>query len=325
MSTFERKVGDLLRGYGEGLEMTTQDINRLEQELEQKRAANQAQSKGRRNRIFQAAVAACAVTGVVLGALALRSGPTPTPAPGATPTASSDLAPTPTMTDLAGMWRQEPPPGDTPNGWLWTFTTKGLAIDALPDRVLSLMLEPTHKLARVPGGFTVTDVDAPACTTTFATSITPEGSMTATVTSSAATSGRLCNLSKGDSFNFIRVSPVSPIGANSASLWPSRPRTPVALLVQLKGTWVLAGTGKVMVVTGAGTFEIQDLGASDAKQSGKVTVGKDGEVTFISTDNPTCPAVYGHVTTTYNTVDTLLKDGSCARLNRLNDGWLRLN
>ena len=83
MNTLERRISDALRAYGEGLDMTTKDIDRLEQGLEPKQ---EALRKQRRSRIWQAAVAACAVTGVILGALALRSDPAPPPVPARPPT-----------------------------------------------------------------------------------------------------------------------------------------------------------------------------------------------------------------------------------------------
>ena len=57
MNAIERRVSEALRTYGEGLDMTTQDIDRLEQELEQKQAQDQTVRRGRRNRIVHAAVA----------------------------------------------------------------------------------------------------------------------------------------------------------------------------------------------------------------------------------------------------------------------------
>ncbi|GAB2763024.1 hypothetical protein GCM10027039_24520 [Terrabacter koreensis] len=323
MSTFERRVSELLRGYGEGLEMTTQDVNRLEQELEQKRAAKQAQSRGRRNRIFQAAVAACAVTGVVLGALALRSGPEPTPAPAATPTASSDLAPTPTMTDLAGIWREEPKPGQDPTGWLWTFRTGALAIDGGPNDLF--LPSATHRLSLVPDGFTTIDTEAPECTTRFSAAVTDEGRMRATVVTSTPTQGRLCNLAKGDFWDLTRISPKSPASEVLSSVWAARATTPVQGLGDLAGTWLLKGTGRVLTITAAGAYEVRDPAAADRNRKGRLSVAPDGRVTATAADDPKCTAVYRPITTPYNAFDAVLVGGGCARLGRAGDQWIRLN
>jgi hypothetical protein len=323
MSTFERRVSELLRGYGEGLEMTTQDVNRLEQELEQKRATKQAQSRGRRSRIFQAAVAACAVTGVVLGALALRSGPEPTPQPAApSPTAGSTAL---AMDAVAGMWREETRPGETPTGWIWTFTPQGLAIDSLPDRVLRLSLEPTHKLGMAPGGFTVTDVEAPACSTTFAATISPQGRMRATVVTSTPAQGRLCDLAKGDFRELTRVSPMSPASEALSSVWPARAATPVKGVGDLAGTWLLKGTGRVLTITGAGDYEVRDPAQPDRNRQGTVTIGAGGRMTVTAADDPACTATYRPITTLYNAFDAVLVGGGCARLGRAGDQWIRLN
>ena len=109
MNTLERRITDALRAYGEGLDMTAKDIDRLEQELEPRQEAHRQQ---RRNRIWQAAVAACAVTGVVLGALALRGDPEPPKVPTGPPAQ--------TTKGLEGIWLL-----NDGSGYLWTFSVDG--------------------------------------------------------------------------------------------------------------------------------------------------------------------------------------------------------
>lgn len=315
MSATERRVSELLRAYGEGLEMTSHDIDRLGRELEQKQAKDQAARQRRRTRIVQAAVAACVVTGVVLGALALRSRPPTVPVPVAPPA--------PTMTQLAGIWREEPQQGQDPSGFLWSFTPQGLAIDSGPDDLF--LPQATHLLALVPGGFTITDTEAPDCTTRFDASISPEGHLRATVATSTPTQGRMCDLQKGDPLDLTRISPLSPASEALTSVWPARPATPVKGVGVLRGTWLLQGTGRVLTITGTGEYEVRDPAQVDRNRKGRLSVAPDGRVTVTAADDAKCTATYRPTTTRYNAFDTVLDGGGCARLGRAGDQWIRLN
>ena len=315
MSTTERRVSELLHAYGEGIDMTSQDIDRLGRELEEKQANDQTARRRRRTRIVQAAVAACAVTAVVVGALLLRDNPDPTPVPVSPPA--------PTMTQLAGIWLEETQQGQGPTGRLWTFNTRGLAIDDGPDDLW--LPEATHALTLVPGGFTTTDTQATSCSTRFSTSITDEGRMRATVVTSTPTEGRLCNLAKGDFWDLTRISPVSPASTQLASVWPARAATPVAGPGELAGTWLLKDTGRVLTITAVGDYEVRDPAAADRNRKGRLTVDADAKVTATAADDPNCTAVYRPIVTAYDVFAAELVGGGCAALGRGDDLWIRLN
>ena len=326
MRTFERKVADLLRGYGEGLEMTTQDINRLEEELEQKRAGQRAAHKQRRNRIFQAAVAACAVTGVVLGALALRDRPAPEP---------SGPPPPVTTTQLEGIWRV-----DDGSGWLWRFTSDGKLIQS---RKPSLLTDPVPvdapAVRPAPGGFVVQGpTDDPKCVGTWTASISAEGRLVAqepAETAACPGDNKVVD-PPGDPWRLTRVSPVSVAGSTATSAFNAIEPTAVTLENQdlyLAGTWLLRGTGTVLTVSpnpqDAQTFAyaVQDLGGSaDGPETGTMRARLNGEVIFMPRwPTDPCTLDYESVVTRGNSLEAKRRPGTCGRVGTGNDTWIRLN
>lgn len=108
MNAIERRISEGLQAYAEGLDVTTQDIDRLERELDLRQPTPSGQ---RRGKFWQGAVAACAVTGLALGALALRDDMGDKAQPAGPPPVD--------MRQLEGIWRV------TDSDWLWRFGADG--------------------------------------------------------------------------------------------------------------------------------------------------------------------------------------------------------
>jgi hypothetical protein len=325
MSTFERRVSELLRGYGEGLEMTTQDVNRLEQELEQKRAAKQAQSRGRRNRIFQAAVAACALIGVALGAMAVRSKPDPTPQP---------ASPGPvTLEQLEGIWRVDGSP------WLWRFTADGHLVQSEKPDLLTRAVPRDAPVARpAPGGFIMSDPAFPGCDARWTATISAEGHLQATEPAETkACPGEDGIASPASSWDLTRLSPASPAGRASTSTF--LPIAPVEVTIEnqdayLGGTWLLRGTGTLLTLVQNKypqdvhlfQYALQDLGTNAAPRTGTARARLNGQVLFWPPDGTgSCTVEYESVISRGRTLEAKLAASSCDRFGGVNDTWVRLN
>ena len=93
----------------------------------------------------------------------------------------------------------------------------------------------------------------------------------------------------------------------------------------LAGTWLLKGTGRVLIITGAGDYEVRDPAQPDRNRQGTVTIGAGGRMTVTAANDPACTATYRPITTLYNAFDAVLDGGGCARLGRAGDQWIRLN
>ena len=315
MNTTERRVSDLLRAYGEGLEMTTQDIDRLEQGLEQKQTKDRVTRRHRATRIAQAAVAACAVTGVVLGALALRNQPTPQP-----------VGPPPvTLTQLEGIWRV-----DDGSGWLWKFTADGKLVQSHePDLITSAVPSDAIRVRPAPAGFVLQGpTDDPKCVGAWTASISNEGRLVArepAETAACPGDDNVVDPAGAQTWVLTRVSPVTVAGAATvpgSTVWQPRPVTDP---VFLKGTWLLRGTGTLLTVDARAAYAVQDLGSGAEPVTGTVTMRPDGTVTFAPKEKATCTAVYSSAVYSETELDLPLAKGSCARLGGTNDSWIRLN
>jgi hypothetical protein len=320
MNTIERRVSEQLRAYGEGLDMTTQDIDRLERELEQKQHVARAD---RRSNVWQMAVAACAVTGVVLGALALRNDAEPPKTPGGPPAL--------TLTDLAGTWRVD----EQQNGWLWTFTEDGKLRQAdSPDTLMGIGAQEAWTVIPAPGGFkTVNASDqwrtgdgtsgAGTCEVTWAATITAEGRMRAIVKEAGAT----CQLRAGsEAWQWTRISPASLAAATMSSNWPSSDESMVTEAAQLRGTWLLKGTSTVLSVNDSGDVFVHDLSAPEKKQAITLTLGSDGSVALPGLNGLGCTVVYRSMTTRNSTLDAEQPRGTdCGLPDTPSHTWIRLN
>ncbi|GAA6525953.1 hypothetical protein [Intrasporangium sp. DVR] len=311
MNTLERKVSEALRGYGEGLDMTTQDIDRLEQELE---VRDETHRKERRGRIWQAAVAACAVTGVVLGALALRSDPEPRPVP-ASPAPLS-------LSQLAGIWANV---GHGPGSmWLWYFTEDGRLTQLGSAEEMAIVGGDVSDwtVRPAPGGFTMDRGNGSSrCHFDATASITASGRMQARLTT---TTPACPEAGVATDWVFIRLTPVSAEGASIVTGLPTSDPKRLDATDELYGTWLVQGTGKLVLVTYEG-YRVVDLGDPAASVTGKVLHPKNGSFVLTSDTGPDCSTVYSSGITRGSTVDFELAENSCGRLNASSDTWVKLN
>lgn len=310
MNTLERKVSEALRAYGEGLDMTTQDIDRLEEQLEVK---DEAHRKERRGRLWQAAVAACAVTGVVLGALALRSDPEPRTVPASPPPL--------TLNQLAGLWANT---GDGPGLlWLWYFTEDGRMTTVGPAAGL-ISDEPwvDWTVRPAPGGFTLDRTEnGERCHFDASASMTAAGRMTATLTT---TTPDCDDAAIAQDWGFVRISPVSAAGATLDSGLPTLEPKPVSSTSDLDGTWLIRGTGRLVVVVYE-RYRVLDLGEPAAAENGSLSQTKAGSFVFTPKDDPDCPTTYASAVTRGSTVALELAGNSCGRLGQATETWVKLH
>lgn len=313
MNTLERKVSDALRAFGEGLDMTTQDIERLEQGLEQKQQVARSE---RRRRVWEVAVAACAVTGVVLGALALRSDPAPPTVPAGPPALAT--------TGLAGIWSYD--------SWLWTFTADGKLtqtqrpydpIEQSDSSGKPLTYTPT------PEGFIEHMGTAAApCDLTWTATISPDGRLRATPkeeTGSGCEPGSPADPGAlPEVWEFTRVSPASVAGANLELLWPTTRPFAVNVLDNVVGTWLFPGTGTVLAITTSGDYAVRTFDTLYRPETGTVSVVGAGTLVFAPSSTPTCTAVLA-VTSRNSRLDATVAEGSCSRLTGATASWIRIN
>ena len=315
MNTLERRISEALRAYGEGLDMTTKDIDRLERQLEPKQEAYRRQ---RRNRIWQVAVAACAVMGVVLGALALRSDQEPPKVPAGPPAK--------TTTGLEGIWLL-----NDGSGYLWTFNVDGKLrhtnqpYDPLVHTDSSGLPAITYRYTA--DGFILHDSDA--CDDVFAATLSADGRLRATET--GATGSDCPSAAPGDPsqppvvWDFTRVSPKSVAGAQLPVPSTTAEESLVNRLDDLVGTWLFPGSGTLLTVTGSGVYTLSTFDSLFRPQTGTLSVTTGGGLVFSPTDSPTCDAAYTAWSRT-STVHVTPQTGSCRELGDAADSdWIRLN
>ncbi|HET8988915.1 MAG TPA: hypothetical protein VFN43_10420, partial [Humibacillus sp.] len=227
--------------------MTTQDINRLERELEGKQERSR---KDLRRTIWQGAVAACAVTGVVLGALALSND--------AAPPDASATSPALTTTELAGIWSHD--------SWLWTFHEDGTLTQSQKPYDPFAQTDSPLTYGPAPGGFVEhVGSGAQTCDITWAATISPEGLLRATPTkeSGVGCESPVDRSAPAEMWEFTRVSPVSVAGANLALLWPTTEPEPVSDISKVYGTWLLRGTDNLLTVDPSGRYAIRTFDSLD--------------------------------------------------------------
>ena len=315
MNTLERRITDALRAYGEGLDMTAKDIDRLEQELEPRQEAHRQQ---RRNRIWQAAVAACAVTGVVLGALALRGDPEPPKVPTGPPAQ--------TTKGLEGIWLL-----NDGSGYLWTFSVDGkLRYTNQPYDPLvhtDSSGEPAFTYRYTPDGFILDG--SGDCDDVFAATISADGRLRATV---MGTTGSGCPSEAPrdpseppEVYEFTRISPKSVAGAQLPVPDTTAGESLVNRLDNLVGTWLFPGSGTLLTVTASGVYSVSTFDSLYRPQTGMLSVTRSGGLVFSPTDSPRCDAVYTAWSRT-TTVHVTPQAGSCRELGDAAEAdWIRLN
>jgi hypothetical protein len=314
MNTLERRVSESLRAYGEGLVMTAQDVDRLEQGLEQKQ---QVARTDRRRRVWEVAVAACAVTGVVLGGLALRSDPAPPNVPAGSPASAT--------TGLAGIWSFD--------SWLWTFTADGKLMQSQqpydPLEHSGSTADPITYTPTAEGFIEHMGTAAEPCDHTWTATISPDGRLRATDTKESGSgcgAGSEADLTAPpEVWEFTRVSPVSVAGANLELLWPTTRPFAVNVLDNVVGTWLFPATGTVLAITASGDYTLRTFDTLYAPEKGTVSVPGAGSLVFTPRINPTCTAVLTSVTSRNSALVAAAADGSCSRLSGATPTWIRIN
>jgi hypothetical protein len=322
MNDIERRVAQGLRAYGEELVMTTQDVDRLEHGLKEKQKRSRKELRGR---IWRGSVAACAVTGLVLGAFALRNDSVERSQPAGPPTV--------TLAQLQGIWRVDG------SAWLWRFTTDGrLVTSNQPDLLTAAVPADAPVVRPAPGGLVMSDPTAPECEYRWSASISDDGRMQAIEPpETAACPGGDGIAGPGSIWNLVRVSPASVAGLAVMPNFDAMKPTKVVLEDQedLRGTWLLRGTGTVLTVVKneypqdvhTFSFAVQDLGASSAPRTGTMRARLNGQVLFWPPEGTASPCTveYESVITRHSSLEAKLATSSCDRLGGTTDTWIRLN
>lgn len=310
MNALERRVTDALHHYAEGLTMTDVDVDRLQRRLQDQIRPSR---RGGWRAGWQWAVAACTVLALAVGGFVLW-GDRDAPAP-----ATGGLK----LADLVGVWRvvDDPP---TTTWWLWTFTADG-RVSFTKSAKGWLDPEAESRPFRIQEGKVFITVDG--CEESFTPDRSAEGRLTlvtAAVSSCAPES---------EMWELIRISPASVAGTQMRAE-PSGPSVAVKDVDWLRGSWLLEGTGTILLVDRAApdaaiTYLLDDegdvLGTPD--QLGTVLFRPDGSVVFRNgaAGGPGCDIVFDQVVARYRTLYTRVATSSCMRFSGATDTWLSLN
>lgn len=323
MTIDERSITTALQSCARGIDVTDADLDRLEERVNDRlHPASRAQVRGGRR--WDWAVAACAVLALVIAMTALWRTRVEEPLPATPPPTTI------TPADLAGVWLVDV--GDS-DGYLWQFTADGkLDMTNSPEQYVDLL--------RVLGEYTLGADDVLAfhsdpvpCRATVR--LAGEGRMTLT----PIVGQENCDLFKNDVWwPFTRVSPASVAGTamvkspNLLAGHPDTPATPAVSTDDLVGTWLLQGTGTILVVItdpsspdGRYTLDDDGDGAISPDQRGTATVRSDGGVVLRPSEGAPCDTVYSTAATTGTTLEAELADSSCGRIGGTRDTWIRLN
>ena len=316
MTPDERRLTTALRTYTRGVEVTDADLDLLEARLEER--IHPTTPRVPRHRPWQLAVAACAVTALVLAATALwRTG------------ADETLPASPSLTpaDLAGVWMVD---GGQSGGHLWHFTPDGRRTTTdNPEEYFALDEDLGPYTLGAGDVFTLSeDANCPATV-----HLAPEGTMTLTGLSESSDCGIFTS---GEKWRLIRVSPVSLSGATLTKHPAAGPAFPAAepeTMSELAGTWLLRGTGTLLVLRTtsprSADYVLDDDGdgPAAADQHGTATLLADGGLVLHPTegDEQGCDTEYQRVLTSEIRFEAELADSSCGRVGGAQSTWVRLN
>jgi hypothetical protein len=237
-------------------------------------------------------------------------------------------APSLTAADLAGVWMVNETDS---SGHLWHFTADGRRTTTnTPEEYLALEqdLEPISI-----GAADVLTIPALGNDCRGTVQLGPEGTMTLTPLG-GATACKI--LTSDEEWRLIRVSPMSPAGAALTGHPNPKPSTPTAApadMSELAGTWLLRGTGTLLVVrdssSNASEYVLDDDGdvPTLADQRGTATLRPDGGLVLHPTKGGEqgCDTVYERVLTTGNTLKADLAATSCGRPGGVSGTWIRLS
>lgn len=286
MSTDTHRLGEALKTYANGVEMTASDVDRMQHELHDRLGQGR---RPRRSRIILAAAAVLLlVAGVVGGTAWLRRPPTTAPAV---------------------------PSG--PSGWgtqdgIWFLTAQSSQSGQFPDALASVRAAGTesdfpgaqplvHPVTPAPAWpwrmegpnyvLDGTDQQGQLCRSTAARHDQGVGR---TDFDSATLEGPGCGgTTSGPPIGAFRLSPVSEASVEGArQVLDARSgntvTAPITDPVQLDGIWLLAGTGVLLASdeanNGGSDYLLDDDGNIDTSPDdrGQLTVGSDGRITLAS-------------------------------------------
>jgi hypothetical protein len=284
MSLDQRQLTQALTTYGEGIEMTTSDIDRMQRDLHDRLGRG---GRPRRRRIMLAAAVLLLVAGVVGGTLWLRR---PTTAPAVpsgpsgwgtqdgvwllvsqsaqAPDAMASVRAAGTESDFSGAQPLVHPV--TPAlAWPWRMEGPNYVLDWVDQQgQLCRSTAARHDQGVGRSDFDSATLEGPGCGS--ATSMPPLSAF------------RLSPVSEGSIEATRQV-----LDARSGNTVTA----PVTDSVQLVGIWLLAGTGVLLAsdeATGAGSdYLLDDDGDIDRNRDahGQLTAGNDGRITLTS---PAC-------------------------------------
>ena len=262
MTIDERHVTIALQTHARGLDVTDADLDRLEARVNER--LHPARRPNGPRRPWEWAVAACAVVALVLAVAALwRTRATET----------VPASPTITPSDLAGLWLVDEQGGE----WVWEFSADGrLAVSTTASGYIKRYHHTTFTLE----GDVLSFRDmGEVCRSTVG--LSAEGRMTLTPVGGPVRC-RLWDPGEGMPWPFIRVSPASLPGAMLTVRNSDRLRAPTesGSMTDVVGTWLLRGTGTILVVmrtsSGVGEYVLDDDGDGqvDPDQQGTLSSGR---------------------------------------------------
>ncbi|MFC7489462.1 MULTISPECIES: hypothetical protein [unclassified Knoellia] len=309
MNIDERQVTTSLQRYARGIIVTDDDLDGLETQIGER--LHPTRSRERSRRPWDLAVAACAVVALVLAVTALwRSGRTET-MPAAPPTTGAVSSVS--RADLIGVWT---PDHGNNLGYLWLFTADGRWTTT---NTASGFRDAHREL--VPYDVEAGDIlRFGTCRKTVR--LGTEGRMTLT----ALPGETKCDRFPERSMPFIRISPSSPPGSSLERhpyAGPPESARKTATMDDVSGTWLVQGTGIMVVVsptspnTGTYIWDDDGDGWSAPDIQGRVVLGRAGHLEFRPTQlgdgdpPPDCAFAFDEVTTTRDTLGMTPSAAGC--------------
>jgi len=319
MSILEARAHEAMHHVVDGLEVTDEDIGRMEDDLRAALAGHgrlRGQRGGRR-RWGLAVAALLTAVAVGRGAALVADDTSPARLSGAAPAKPRLIPP-----ELVGLWREVPR-----SPFVWQFTDDDrmgntpTATGYLTGDVVAMTVT-----RRVADRYTASN-SAAACSTEFRIRMTPAG-LVVTVLSGTCVDDR-----DGDEFTLERLSPGVP-GPQALEPRYAKADATVPLSVHvLDGTWFHVQSSTLLVIgTGhAGsslTYVMDDDGdgSTDPDQRGLLSVGPDRSIRALPSgvDAAGCTPQFTNVVTDSATMTTTGLDGGCVPAGS-RQTWIRLN
>jgi hypothetical protein len=184
----------------------------------------------------------------------------------------------PTLETLRGIWLFDGGPDGGETGMLMRFDPDGtFAIDAYG----SLDSAPaTQGTFRIEGDLVRLEVDPSArCATgetfTFRTGLPDVGRLDTVMVEPG------CGVASGTEWTWTRVSPVSEAGKTIRATSPSGDAAPPGNALELKGIWLLEGTGQLLRISFSGSYAIDDQGTLGTSPSDEGALEIDGRTVVL--------------------------------------------